>query len=423
MSLNYEETDLGVSRLREEQHSKVFARATIWTIVAGLLGFVAWAATTPVYEVVTGTGQVRPTGLVQRAEHLEGGIVAQIHVDEGDRVEKGDPLVSLDQSAVASELMTARAEEQSLREQYARAEALFAGNLIPGDGLNVTYAAEGDFRQAQIAVLRAERDMTHAELTALTDQEEKLSVEIAILSGRQERFERLESRGLVVQNELENARRDLVRQESERARLTSERAVRAASIVQSRARETELLARFQRESALELESLKARLVAATQNIEQLQERMDRATVKAPIAGFVQALSVANPGQILETGAIVAEVVPAGVGLFADIEVSAARISGIVPGRHARLKILTHDFTRFGDIDAVVERVSPTSIVREDGQSVFRVRLSFDDNQLGEQRTVGSGMTVTADIRSDRRTVLEYLLKPVRVIADRALSES
>ncbi|MEM9778277.1 MAG: HlyD family type I secretion periplasmic adaptor subunit [Pseudomonadota bacterium] len=423
MSKLYESANLTSSRLRDEQHNRTFARTTIWVLTLALIGFLAWAAVTPVYEVVNGNGQIRPTGLVQRAEHLEGGIVAQIHVQEGDEVDQGALLVSLDQSAIISELERARSEEASLSDQFARAEALFSGDATRQSETDVALMAEGSFRLAQVDVLRAERRILEAELAASTIREEKLADEVAILAARQERLSRLIANELVAQDALEDANRDVVRLESELARLTGDRMVRQASINRSHAREVELLAGFQRETALELEDLRDRKVAARQSVAQLEDRLARSTVRAPISGVVQALSVANAGQVLEAGAVVAEVVPEGIGLFAEIEVSADRISGVTRGRPAALKILTHDFTRFGNIDAVVERVSPTSISREDGSSVFRVRLSFDEAAMGAQRRIGTGMTVTADIRTDRRTVLEYLLKPMRAIADGAMSES
>ncbi|MEM7614608.1 MAG: biotin/lipoyl-binding protein, partial [Pseudomonadota bacterium] len=162
MSKLYESANLTSSRLRDEQHNRTFARTTIWVLTLALIGFLAWAAVTPVYEVVNGNGQIRPTGLVQRAEHLEGGIVAQIHVQEGDQVDQGALLVSLDQSAIISELERARSEEASLSDQFARAEALFSGDATRQSETDVALMAEGSFRLAQVDVLRAERRILEA---------------------------------------------------------------------------------------------------------------------------------------------------------------------------------------------------------------------------------------------------------------------
>jgi len=423
MKLSYTSDQISASSLRDEQHSPLFARITIWTLVVSLFGFVSWASVTPVYEVVTGSGQIRPQSLVQWADHLEGGIVAQIHVREGDMVDRDTVLVSLDRNVILSELRKVGAEVDALSEQFARAQALYAGTPLADEAGAEAYLAEGGFRLSQIDVLRAEREILQAELTALGIRKENLRDDIAILDQRQERLEKLDNEQLVNRNELENASRDLVHQQSQLAQLEGEELVHAASIRRSHAREAELQAGFRRDTALMLEDLRTRLVAAKLTSSQLEDRLERADIRAPIAGVVQAMAVTNAGQVLDPGTAVAEIVPADTAVFAEIDVSADRISGIAPGKPASLKILTHDFTRFGDIDAQVDRVSPTSITKEDGRSVFRVRLSFDENAMGSQRSIGTGMTVTADIRTDRRTVLAYLMKPLRVIADRALSES
>lgn len=419
-------TELSLSRFLEEPHSPTHIRMTIWGVVIAICGFIVWSAMTPVYEVVTGTGQIRPAGLTQQAEHLEGGIVARVYVEEGDRVQKGDRMVELDPTAIRAELEKNLSEEKSLREQIARAEAISLDDPDLAAGLDPTLAAEWAFRLAQIDVFRADRSILEAELVGLVAEEEKLHGELSVLADRRERFDRLREKDLLNRNELENLDRDTIRLNGEIRQIIGEREVRQASISRSHAQEAEMLASLRRDNARETDALHERLAVVTQTVTQLSDRLGRLIIVAPSSGVVQALSVQNAGQVITQGDAVAEIVPLGTQVFAEVDVSADKINGVSPGRDASLKILTHDFTRFGAISATVDRVSPTSITLPDGSQIFRVRLSFDENSLpeatGGKRQITPGMTVSADIRTDRRTVLNYLLKPVRVITDRAMSE-
>lgn len=420
-------TELSLSRFLEEPHDVAPIRMTIWGIVVAVCAFIGWSSVTPVYEVVNGNGQIRPAGLMQKVEHLEGGIVAKVHVEEGDLVEKGEPLVQLDPTAIEAELEKNRSEQAYLRQQISRARAFSLEDPSSVAQLDPTFAAELAFQLAQIEVFRSDRMVLEAELVGLDAEIEKLEGELAILRDRRRRFEQLRERDLLNQNEMENLERDAIRLAGEIRRIGGEREVRQASIKRSHAQEAEMLASLRRDNARNVDELQERLVVATQTIAQLSDRLDRLVIAAPSTGVVQALSVQNAGQVIIQGDAVAEIVPEGSSVFAEVEVSADTINGVAPGRDASLKILTHDFTRFGAINATVDRVSPTSVTLPDGSQVFRVRLTFDDGALsdasGNARRITPGMTVSAGIRTDKRTVLNFLLKPIRVITDRAMSES
>lgn len=417
---------LSASRFLDEPGNPIYLRLTIWGIVVAIGTFVAWASVTPVYEVVTGTGQIRPAGSVRQAEHLEGGIVAKVHVEEGDTVVAGDPLVELDPTAIRAELEKTLTETASVVSQLARAEAFLADDRSVLDEVDFAAAAEWAFQLAQIEVFRADRAILEAEVNALEARDTKAQEEMTILDQREQRLARLTEDGLAVTSDLENVRRERVRLVGEQRQTVGERAVREASIARSYAQEAELLASLRRDAALEAEALRDRLAVLNQTKAQLEDRLDRLVITAPAAGIVQALTVSNAGQVVAQGDVVAEVVPTDAAVYAEIDVSADKINGVSPGRPASLKVLTHDFTRFGVVDARVDRVSPTSVTLPDGTQAFRVRLSFDEGDAplsdAGSRPITPGMTVTADIRTDRRTVLNYLLKPVRVIADRAMSE-
>ncbi|MEM8789385.1 MAG: HlyD family type I secretion periplasmic adaptor subunit [Pseudomonadota bacterium] len=402
------------------------AKRLIWVIVAAVCAAVAWAAITPVYEVVSGTGQIRPDGFVQPIEHLEGGIVAEVFVEEGARVEKGARLMRLRSNDVEAELNKVRSEMSLSERQIARVETLISEFRDSTGTTSDTIKAEWDYRYAQIAVFRSDREILSSEISALAAQRRGIERELDLLSVRRTRLDQLAQNELVTADEMHAIALDQVRLERDLERVESERLVREASLARSRAKEAEVLAGLRRDAALELEALREQHAVLEQTATQLSDRLSRTLLVAPAAGIVHNLTVRHPGEVVGRGDRIAEIVPVDARLFADIEVSADRINGVSEGRDARLKILAHDFTRFGALDATVDRVSPTSIARQDGAQVFLVSLSFDEKDLeratGGERQVSVGMTVSADIRTDDRTVLGYLMKPVRVIADRAMTE-
>ena len=156
----------------------------------------------------------------------------------------------------------------------------------------------------------------------------------------------------------------------------------------------------------------------------------RSTITAPVSGYINSLSVQNIGEVISPGEVIAEIIPEDTRTFAEIEIPADVIAGVSVGQAARIKVLTYDFTRFGDISALVERISPSSFKRENGDVFFRVRLSFVDvesaksaNNLDLNKPISPGMTVMADIRSESRSILTFLLKPFKLVVDQAFTEA
>jgi HlyD family type I secretion membrane fusion protein len=241
-----------------------------------------------------------------------------------------------------------------------------------------------------------------------------------------QRYQEASSSNAISLNRREELQRENLRLEAAISQLEGETRIQSAQLDQLDQREEELVAQYRREAALRLEEQLTERAALTQTRDQLEARLERTVIRVAVTGVVNGLSVQNLGEVVAAGEVLAEIVPAGARNFAEIEIAADRIGGVSVGSEASLKILTFDFTRYGDITARVERISPSSFQKENGDSVFRVRLGFDNaasRSGGPRHEVSPGMTVVADIKSERRTILSYLLKPVRVIADRALTEA
>lgn len=427
--------DLPASQHLAETHDARSAKSLIWILAMVLVTFGFWSAMTPVYEIVSGRGTILPDGLSARIEHLEGGVVSELNFEEGDFVERGQIIMRLDDRAIGSELDKVVARAAQLERDINRFQSLIEADLL--DGLDAvvlqtwkeddpTFEIEVAFRIAQINTLQSEMDVTRAQQQALVQQRESVLKEADIQRAQLNRY-LAASGSAVARNRIDELRRETLQLEARTLQLEGEIAIQQASISQMDFAKQELLAQVRREAALQIGNHQAELVAAVQSQAQLRLRMERSDIKAKMSGVLHALSVQDIGEVVSPGELIAEVVPANEPTFAEIEIAADRIGGVTVGSRASLKILTYDFTRYGDVEAVVHRISPSSFLKENGDSVFRVQLTYVQDGVAQdsalRRPISAGMTVVADIKSDRRTILSYLLKPVRVIADRALTEA
>ena len=428
-----------MSRLVGEERDGRQARATIWVLCCGLAAFLAWASLTPVYEIVSGAGHIRPEGVATRIEHLEGGRVEAIAVAEGDVVERGDVLVRLAQGDLRAERAKVRARIAVLDSEIRRHEALLEMDLAGGTAppprellaeLDPAFAEEIGYRLAQIEAIRAQRAVAAARERALAEQRGKLDEELGILRAQADRYAGAASPAVFTRQQVEDLEREVIRLERAVAEARGEASILAAGAAQTAAQEAELVASYRREAALRLAERRERRIDAEQTLGQIDDRLEHTVMRAPAGGTVGRISVRGAGEVVGPGEIVMEIVPSGARLYAEVEIAADRIGGVALGREASLKVLTYDFTRFGEIEAVVERISPSSYADEDGRSVFSLKLSVPE-ALAEARSapggprlgISPGMTVVADIRSSRRTILSYLLRPARIVADRAFTET
>lgn len=423
--------------LGERRDSRV-ARGVIRAVAFALAGFALWAWLTPVHRVVTGAGAVQPDGLAQRIEHRDGGRVAAIEVQEGDAVAAGQPLLRLDDADLSAERRKLEARIARLDAEIARGESLLVLDVATAGSavleairreVDPTLAAEVGYRRAQIAALRSDAAVARAEKGSIASRRVKAAAELEILRAQESRLGDAGRRGVIPLREVEAIQRDILRLESELRELDGADDVQDAALARAGAAEDEIVAGYRREAALSLETRREERAQAVESLGQVRDRLVRTVIAAPVAGVVKGLALQGPGEIAPAGEPLMEIVPTDSGVFAEVEIPAERIGGVAAGQEARVKVLAHDFTRFGDMDARVERVSPSSFVREDGTRVFRVRLALAGRELHsvdggapETRVVGPGMTVTADILSDRRSILSYLLKPLRLTADHALTE-
>ena len=428
---------LAYSDLIEEQHSQHFARRAIELSFVAFLAFMVWTAITPVHEITIGEGEILPEGLIQRVQHLEGGIVGRILVQEGVEVNPGDPLLELDNTGVRAEMQRSLARREALRLQIEGERSFVDGREVrfSGDtglrGLADSHQGAANFkanyRDKQLAVIQSELERSEADLRSLRLRREKAVEELAIVSAQLAEYDQAIESGVISRRERDAIAREQISLEVSLAELDGQIAGAQSSIINAEARQAELEARLRSESLTEIAQLEGELAETEETLVQLQDRLNRTVVRAPVAGQVHNLAAGNTGAVIGPGDLVAEIVPGDTGVFAEVEIPANQVGLISVGLTADIKVLTYDFARFGGVRAEVAHISPSSFLRqEDGSQYFKVRLSLDSAFVGPEnqgRRITPGMSIVADIRSGRKSVLAYLLKPLRALSDRALTEA
>ena len=426
--------NLDASGALPEAHEGRFARALVWTIVAALVALLGWAAVTPVNEITTGRGKIITRASAERVEHPDGGVVTAIGVTAGTKVAVGDTLLEFDTSTLEREMLKLQASYDTLLAERERIAIVLEDRRVD-PALSVLSAlssgeqlfwVEQDFVDAQLDLIDADSRAIRPAITILKARKASLAKELAILSDRLERSRSGQQSGVIARNTFEALEREHLQLERSVLDVKGDIAAQENALASNELRKAELLANRNREAAFRLADVREQIVDVSETMKEVSARIERATVRATVAGTVMEMTISNPKEFVAPGEMIAEIIPDQNVVEAEIEVSADQIGSVGVGMPARLKILSYDFTRYGEIVGAVGSVSPSSYLDDLGNSVFRVTIELPNDGVAPSlgnRAIVPGMTVTADILSDSKKILTYLLKPLRALEDRAFTEA
>jgi len=429
---------LSQSVLLDEAVAPRHVRLTIAMTCGALAAFVGWAAISQLDEVATAPGQVVPSGAVQVIQHQDGGTVTRIAVAEGEQVAKDQLLISFDPVETEAELKVSEARHWSLVLRTARLRAQTETGDVPPEFGTVPAAYEDlaqnqreildshrraarnqeEVVRAQIAQLEADLQRTGEQILA-SEREVGIVREVAgIRSG-------LEKDRIVSRVQSLESQRSLVVQEGDLQRLRAQqRALRAnRSEAYSRLR---TIASDRRQSTFdELGAASAELAQVSELLVKLRKRLARMELRSPVQGIVQDLKFRTVGGVVPPGAVVMNVVPVEGPLHAEVRIATTDVGHVHPAQRVRVKVLTYDYLRYGTIDGHLAAISATSFLDEKGVPYFKGVVRMSRNHLGKavgDLPVHPGMTVVCDIVTDRKTVLQYLIRPVALALREGLRE-
>ena len=408
-------------------------------IAGGIAAFLVWASFYEIEEVTRGTGRVVPTRQLQVVQSLEGGIVSAIEVREGDLVQEGDVLMRIDDTSAGAERGELREREAALLAEAARigAEAQGGETLAFPDGLAErapsAVSAEREVflsRRAQLeselSVLRDKLAQRRSGLRELQAAVVKLEAQIAPLTEEIDLTSGLVDSGAVPRIELLRLRSRMAELEGElavsRARLPGIRAAINEAESQIRSARTgyvltarERLARINGDLAVLREALRA----AT-------EKVSRTSLRAPVNGTVNTVHVTTIGAVVQPGGPLIEIVPRDDQLLIEARIRPRDVAFIRPGDSASVKITAYDYLVYGALDGTVQRIGADTVEDGEGTEFFRVMVRTWRSDLeaddGTTMPISPGMVAQVDILTGRKTVLDYLARPLMRARSEALRE-
>jgi adhesin transport system membrane fusion protein len=418
------------------QHGRLGLRGWPWLIMGVIAAFLVWAYFADIERVVVATGEVSPQGQVKVIQHLEGGIIEAFHVTEGDRVNAGDALVSLN-------LVTAglnRDEIQTLLDARLLVRARLAAEAS-GEALAVADALSNQhpaLAAAEQAVFSARRAELASELGVFSEQLNRLSRKLDESVTQQSA---LEANLVLVREELAMlkslfeeeliAELKVLNAQKTETRLAGELAVHKQARKTHVARKTEIQAlivqaeaRFKRRAREESARNEAEISGLTERLSVASEQQRRATIRSPIEGEVKNLRYHTIGGVVAPRDPILQIVPVTDQLVIEARLSPADRGLVRDGLPVTVKITAYDFVRYGGLDGTVSHLAPDTS-EESGEPFYRLVITTEKGYLGpdpDQNQITPGMGAVVDIRVGAQSVLDFLLQPVLKMTDEAFRE-
>lgn len=407
------------------------------TIIALILCGFVWAWMSKVEEITRGQGQVVPTQDIQVVQSLEGGVLQELLVAEGQKVEKGQILLRISDVQFSSEERGTEARSLSLRAKKARLEAEARGGefQLPQEIREKTPIIAKN-EQALYESRQKELQNTYA---ILDDRIAKASAELASVKAQINQY--YSSRKLL--NDELKITKEMVRQRAvpkiEEIRLNREindlsgqinsntqkkKALEAELQVAQKERSSQL-DKFQSQALGELNQVETEISGLKENLKSIGDRVDRAELRAPVDGIVNRIAIKTIGGVVEPAMQLLEIVPLDDELKILAQVKPEEIAFIHPGQPAKVKITAYDPQKYGSLDGTLIRLGAGSVTDQEGNISFEIEVRTEKNYMGDEENplpITPGMVAEVEVITGKRTILEYLLKPILRARDRAFTE-
>lgn len=398
---------------------------------------VVWACVFTIDEVARGDGRVIPRQQVQVVTNLEGGIIQEVLVREGDLVEANQPLVRMDdtrfaaayregeQGTLALKAKIARLQAEAGRTALAMPKDVQAGSPVLAERERALYAAHQAEQATRAQVLRQQLAQRESELQELRNRAQRLAEQLVLVDKEVAITAPLVKRGVVAEVELLRLEREQARTRTdlEQARFGIPRA--QAAIDEAKGKLADLDAAFRSQAGAELAQAQGELAKLAEQIPALEDRSSRTLVRAPVRGIVKTIPNKTLGGVVQPGSPMMEIVPAADTLLVEVRLKPADIAFVQIGQRAIVKPSAYDYSIFGGLEGRIEHVSADSIVPPQGEPYYVAHVATTRNAIeyhGKKLGISPGMLATVDIITGHRSVMHYLAKPINRARERAMTE-
>lgn len=407
-------------------------------VAAFFVVFILWANFASLDEVTRGNGTVVPSTEVQILQSLEGGIIEEISVREGDSVKTGQVLIRLRDVGASSDLGATNKRYLGLKAQATRLQAEAEGNPLPAFDAKLleevpesvasqkeAYQANKQSLDSQLAVLEERLSQRKQEIRELNSRISDLRSVIRLSKEEMDMIAPLVERGSAPKVELIQLERAMQEQQTElNSLLTSLPRTRSAA-EEAEARKNELINSAKATAQNELSATTIEMNSLKESLTGLSDRKDRTEITSRVDGTVKDIKATSIGGVVQPGQDLIEIVPEDDQLIVVAHIRPADIAFLHPGQNAVVKITAYDYSIYGGLRGELIDISADAISNEEGETFYRVKVRTNDNSLkreGQELKIIPGMVASIDILTGEKTVMEYILKPLIKTLDSAMNE-
>ncbi|MDP3979355.1 MAG: HlyD family type I secretion periplasmic adaptor subunit [Pseudomonas sp.] len=412
-------------------------RLTIWGLIAFVAFCLLWAHFAVVDEVTRGDGKAIPSSRLQKIQNLEGGIVTELFVREGQIVNVGDPLLRLDDTRFASNVGETEADRLALLLRVERLSAEIQGReLVVADEVREKVPRQAENEEQlfnsrrqqlldEVAGLEEQLTQRRQELREFASKQSQFRSSLELLRQEIRMSEPLVAEGAISPVEVLRLKRAEVesRGQLQATTLALPRAESAIKEVERKIDETR--GRFRSDALTQLNEARTDLSKIQSTGKALEDRVNRTLVTSPVRGIVKQLLVNTIGGVIQPGSDLVEIVPLGENLLVEARIRPQDIAFLHPGQEAMVKFTAYDYTIYGGLKAELEQIGADTVTDDDGNSFYVIKLRTNKSHLGSEEhplLIIPGMVASVDIITGKKSVLSYLLKPIIRARSEALRE-
>ena len=407
----------------------------IWLSIIVLVVLITWAYFAWIDEVVRGEGKVVPSRQIQVVQSLDGGVVEEILVRPGEFVEEGEVLLRIDPTRYSSSLGESKAETLALAAKAARLVAIATDVPLSmpeevmieapelADMERSLWMASNNELRSNLAVAREQLNQRGQELRETRANRDQAASSCGLTSQELNMTRPLLQSGAVSEVDILRLQRDVARYCGEQKAANAQIDRIQSSIQEAEERLQEIEITFRNDAGVELADTRAKLSALKQSERALEDRVRLAEIRSPVRGTIKSLFSNTVGGVVQPGKDILEIVPSDDSLLLEVRINPRDIGFLHPGQNASVKFTAYDFAVYGGLDGVLEQLSADTITDEKGNAFYIANVRTDQAFVGEDhRPVLPGMIADVHVLTGKRTVLQYLLKPVLRARENAFTE-
>lgn len=432
-------------RLAESGSPRIIL-ASIMVLSFVIFVLLVWAGFTDVDEITTGVGEIVPSEHIVPVQQVDGGIVYKVYIADGAIVKKGDPLFELNPEPNTSDLKRLKKRQNALEIDIYRLQAQISDKAITQDDLlaAITYKdvtdpsllrlqlsnadmyqqqelQQMDYNRTQLAT-RLEQEKLN--LKNVDDQIEHLTERKQVLEDEVKMYDALSEQKAISKIDLLNVKERLQEVIGTLLTVTKDKTTIAITVLDLENKLKTLEFDKENQALKQLNDDTSQLLEVKEEVSRAQVAVDRLLIKAEIDGIVKGLSL-HPGDVVQAGAELFDIVPLSDKLFAEIKVSTTDVGHIKIGDQVQVKVGTYDFATYGAIPGTLASISATTYLDPEKKPYYRCEVALAKDYAGDEpgkNLIFPGMTVSADIKTSKKSLLKYMLKPINRTFEEAFRE-